>query len=194
MRNIDHVVIVKDQKPPEQAWAGFVYANLVLACGQELPNITHFENRHISSVVSDGVGHMHVGTHRVLWGGNDQSMAEALGKYAGNAKNTIVVGQYGTRVLAASKGASEAGRTMFVFDPKSDTAPDCLMIKFPKDTLEVVELNGAQWVPYNPDKEKKINNKVDFEAVATEAQQHEQPEKTPARKRTRRKQKKRSTK
>ncbi len=189
MRNIDHIAIIKDARPPEKAWVGLTYANLVLSCGQKLPNVTSFENKHISSVGANGIGHLRVGKHRVLWGGDDKSMEAALGRYAGKAKNTVVVGKYGKRVEFASKGASKHGRTIFVFDPKCDTAPDAIRIRFEDDHIRVLELEGARWVPYNPNKEPKTD-----EEIAEEVEQKEQLEAVRAKRRTRRKQKKRVTK
>ena len=190
MRNIDHSAIVKDTRPPEEAWITLGYANLVLSCGQKLPNITTFENKHISSVGANGIGHLYVGKHRVLWGGDDASMEAALGKYAGNAKNTVVVGKYGKRVDFASKGAAKHGRTIFVFDPTCGTAPDCIRIRFDKDNIEVLELDGVRWVPYNPNKEPKTD-----EEIAAEVEQKQKIEKERAKRRSaRRKQKKKVTK
>lgn len=178
MRNLDHIAIIKDERPHDPAWVGLGCANLVLACGQKLPNITRFTNRHISSVnESDGIGCERVGKHRVLWGGSDGSMAMAISKYGGNAQNTVLVGAYGAKVKKASEGAAASGRSIFVIDPSDEATPGSIRVHFGEEWMEVWKWNGVDWETYTPvaevktaeqeEEQKQVQEKVDKKRAST---------------------------
>ena len=185
MRNIDHVgIVTRAERPSPWFSQTMSSANFVFSCTHRIQNQTTFDTvftepsgtvgaRKLGQVhaVDDG----HRGGVRVLWGGDDAKMAQAMRSIHATMQLTFVIGKYGPLTTKSADHLTKKLKKDVVFvDPSDDSLPDYIRcIIQPNGTLLLQKSEGEKWVGWC------VGVEEETETEPEEAQVVAAPEPTP---------------